>query len=83
MQFSFELSEENQVCGDDNHSYLFPTGVFCCLINQLHHKCSNFNRKVSVDNDHRTFNNLIILYHKNEKYSVLIDNYSCLQIYNY
>lgn len=83
MQFSFEVANKGW-CEDDYHSYLFPAGVFCCLINQLYHNCLNFKIQLAEgdeETDRRIFNNLIIMGHEKEKYYVvLIDNYSYLEI---
>ena len=64
------------------NSYLFPRGVFCCLINLLLLEYSRFKVQWSEgDNDACVFNNLIVLYDNiGECHVVLIDKFMYLKL---
>ena len=79
IQFGFKV--EASYC--DDHSYLFPAGVFCCLINELMTlKDSRFNILWSDSDSKRcVFNNLVIFDRNDKYYVVLVDKYSYLEIH--
>ena len=81
VQFGFKVSDEES-CYCDDHSFLFPAGVFCCLINQLMKLGdSKFNILWSgSDSRRRIFNNLVIFDRCGECYVVLVDKHSYLEI---
>ena len=81
MQLVYEESDIKS-CYYDDHSYLLPIGVFCCLINQLLLNHSRFKVQWSEsDSDPCVFNNLIVLYDDiGECFVVLIDRFMYLEI---
>ena len=81
MQFGFRVSDEKS-CYCDDHSFLFPAGMFCCLVNQLMKlDGSKFNILWSGSDSKRCiFNNLVIFDKNGECYVVLVDKHSYLEI---
>ena len=74
--------EESKSFYYDNHSYLLPIGVFCCLINQLLLNHRRFKVQwLENDSDPCVFNNLIVLYDDiGECFVVLIDRFIYLEL---
>ena len=74
--------EESKSCYFDDHSYLLPIGVFCCLINQLLLNHPRFKVQwLESDSDPCVFNNLIVLYDDiGECFVVLIDRFIYLEL---
>ena len=81
MQLVYEESDVKSYYYDD-HSYLFPIGVFCCLINQLLLNHPRFKVQWSEsDSDPCVFNNLIVLYDEiRDCFVVLIDRFIDLEV---
>ena len=81
MQLVYEESDVKS-CYYDDHSYLLPIGVFCCLINQLLLNHPRFKVQWSEsDSDPCVFNNLIVLYDDiGECFVVLIDRYMYMEV---
>ena len=81
MQLVYEESDIKS-CYYNDHSYLLPIGVFCCLINQLLLNHPRFKVQWSEnDSDPCVFNNLIVLYDDiGECFVVLIDRFMYLEI---
>ena len=82
MQLVYEECDGESYYYDD-HSYMLPIGVFCCLINLL--LLNNHPRFMvqwsESDNDRRVFNNLITLYDNTENcFVVLIDRFMYLEV---
>ena len=79
MQLVYEKSDSHIF---DDKSYLFPRGVFCCLINILLLKYPRFKVQWSKgDNDACVFNNLIVLYDDIGKcFVVLMDKFMHLKL---
>ena len=81
MQLVYEESDIKS-CYYDDHSYLLPIGVFCCLINQLLLNRPRFKVQWSEnDSDSCVFNNLIVLYDDiGECFVILIDKFMYLEV---
>ena len=81
MQLVYEESDIKS-CYYDDHSYLLPIGVFCCLINQLLLNHPRFKVQWSEnDSNSCVFNNLIVLYDDiGECFVVLIDKFMYLEV---
>ena len=82
MQLVYEECDGESYYYDD-HSYMLPIGVFCCLINLL--LLNNHPRFMvqwsESDNDRHVFNNLITLYDNTENcFVVLIDRFMYLEV---
>ena len=82
MQLVHEESDIKSCLYDNDHSYLLPIGVFCCVINQLLLNYSRFKVQWSEnDSDPCVFNNLIVLYDDiGECFVVLIDKFIYLEL---
>ena len=81
MQLVYEESNVKS-CYYDDHSYLLPIGVFCCLINKLLLTHPRFKVQwLENDSDPCVFSNLIVLYDDiGECFVVLIDRFIYLEL---